>query len=807
MNAHRRVGLVAENSPDFVARAFACWRTGAAIALLRSPDDSERARRAQVSEVIAPAPGHGWVDARFDPRGESELAQISFTSGTEGEPKGVLLTHGNLADVVTRLNAVMQVNEEIREYVGVPVYHSFGFGRCRAISHVGGRAFVPARGFNPIEINGLLEAGEINAISAVPSLWRVLLQTRAVTPRAAERVRWIEIGSQSMSGDEKLALRTLFGQARIVQHYGLTEASRSTFLEVHSASAAELESVGRPSGAVQLQLASDGSIMIRGPHVSAEMLVGEQRLDPRDAAGWLTTNDRGELREGYLHFLGRSDDMINCGGLKLAPDALEAKIRVGLSSMGEFSVCRVPSPLRGDGILVVATPELQASDAALLSLAVQAAGVFGVNAPDAIRVVRVPALPRTATGKVKRDELSKQFAQTLQRQRSTVSEALATPPRTVSLRRDLAAILGVQQVADHDTFINLGGDSLRYIQASAVVERHLGYLPETWEKLPFSELEALPPRPAGKSQVDPSVLLRALAISSVVINHTGVLEGHLAIDGAAYLLLLPAGYSFGRFQLQRVIDSGRARLALTGLPRIVVPTVLILLLQQLRHAELYAPPLLLFNNFSRPPEVFSYWFIEVFVQIHLLLALALLSQKARALLKAHAYVTSLVLVALSALGSVLLQRLWNTDHLGNLLPQHALWYFLLGWCALFGKQRWQRWVNTGLIVGLALLLLPGSSRSVWIIAGGLFLNWAPPLRLPALAARGISTLASASLYIYVTHFLVLGPFGNAFPSAGFMGQLAAALLVGVTFWFVFERAWQAARRILSRRALQPEVAV
>jgi hypothetical protein len=467
----------------------------------------------------------------------------------------------------------------------------------------------------------------------------------------------------------------------------------------------------------------------------------------------------------------------------------------------------VPSPLRGDGILVVATPELQASDAELLSLTVQAAGAFGVNAPDAIHVFRLPALPRTATGKVRRDALSRQFDQELQRRRAAALEAVPSEPQAAGLRRDIAAILGVHNVADRDTFIHLGGDSLRYIQASVVVERHLGYLPDGWETLPFSELEALPPKRAGKSQLDASVLLRALAISSVVINHTGVLEEHFAIDGAAYLLLLPAGYSFGRFQLRRVIDSGQARLALTGLPRIVVPTVLILLLQQLRHAELHLPPLLLFNNFSMPPDVFSYWFIEVFVQIHLLLALALSWPKARSLLKEHAYVTSLVLVVLSALGSVLLQRVWNTEHLNDLLPQHALWYFLLGWCALFARQSWQRWLNTGLIVGLALLLLPGSSRAVWIIAGGLFLNWAPPLRLPRLAARSISTLASASLYIYVTHFLVLGPFGNAFPSAGFLGQFAAALLVGVAFWLGFEQAWQAARRMLLRRTPQPEIAV
>jgi hypothetical protein len=285
-----------------------------------------------------------------------------------------------------------------------------------------------------------------------------------------------------------------------------------------------------------------------------------------------------------------------------------------------------------------------------------------------------------------------------------------------------------------------------------------------------------------------------------VVNHTGVFEGHFAIDGAAFLLLIPAGYSFGRFQLQRVIESGRAVLALTLLPRIILPTVLILILQQLRHREFIMSPLLLFNNFVTPPgEIFSYWFIEVFVQVHLLLALALTSHWLRTRLRDHAYTTSVALVIASALGTFLWPLLWNTEHLGNLLPHFALWYFLIGWCTLFGQQRWQRWLNSVLIVGLPLLIMPGSSRALWITFGGLFLNWAPSLNLPTPLARTITTVASASLYIYISHFLILEPVGKMFPAAGFLGQVAVALAVGVAFWFCFERLWQLTRGLTGRR--------
>ena len=792
----RIVGLVAVSSPDFVARAFATFQQGKGFVTLRSAEDRQRLALCGGTQLIVPQPGHGWIETRLEPRAGTAPAQICFTSGTEGEPKGVVLNHDNLADVVGRINGVMQVNAEIREYVGVPVYHSFGFGRCRAVCTLGGRAFLPPRGFNPIEINSMLEAGEINAISAVPSLWRVLLATGVVSPRAAARVRWIEIGSQAMSVSEKRAMRQLFPGAIIVQHYGLTEASRTTLLEVHSASDAQLGSVGRTHGRVELGFTPDGRIRVRGPHVTSQMLVGGTFIDPRDAEGWLTSNDRGELRDGVLHFLGRADDVINCGGLKLPPDLLEASVREQLGLRADFSICRVPNPIRGDGILLVASADVTRSDAELAEAVVNAAAAFNVSARDATHVWRVPSLPRTDTGKVKRDELARRF--------SEAHAALAQPPTPApgaaagDLRAELCSLLGVRSIADGDTFINLGGDSLRFIQASVSVERRLGYLPDGWERLPMAALEALPAKRPGWSQFEPSVLLRALAITSVILNHTGAIDRYFAIDGAAFLLLLPAGSSFARFQLQRVIDSGRASAALATLPRVILPTLFVLLVQQARHHDYRLSQLLFYNNFVSAPGGFNYWFIEVYVQVHLLLALVLSIPAARYWLQRRPYASSIAAVFTAAFACVTIPLVWNTEHLGNLLPHFALWYFLLGWCTHFSTRTWQRWLNSVFIVCLSLGLLPGTSRGTWIILGGLFLNWAKPVRLPVPLARAVSTLASASLYIYISHWLVLEPFKRALPSLGFVGQVVCAWLVGIAFWLIVERGWMLLRRLRDR---------
>ncbi|HEY2736647.1 MAG TPA: class I adenylate-forming enzyme family protein, partial [Polyangiales bacterium] len=543
--AVRHLGVVAANSVAYVETAFACLARGQVLVPLRSQEDRERIESGEAGDVCVPdaTPG-GWIEARHVPRNDDALALLAFTSGTEGKPKAVGLTHRNLADVVARLIEVMEITSEIREYVGVPVYHSFGFGRCRTIAAVGGKAFLPAGGFNPLEIARMLERGEINAISAVPSLWRILLHAGTITAELGQRVRWIEIGSQALSRAEKEALKRLFPRANIVQHYGLTEASRSTFLRINDCPDEQLDSVGKAIGNVEVQLSDEGLIRIRGPHVTGRISHEGTSIDPRDDDGYVTTSDLGEFRDGYLHFLGRADDVINCAGLKLPPDQIEARMREQLTKVGELCVCRVPDPMRGDGILIVVPNAHPASDAELIDAAANAALAFGVNARGATHVMRVESFPRTQTGKVQRRQLTQIFVDSPAAKSGTME--------TRDLRSELRAIVAADEIPEGATFTSLGGDSLGYIQAGLAIHRYLGYLPADWENLPISELEALPVRQGGGGTIETSVLLRALAIFGIVLNHSGWLDGRFAIDGGAWLLLIPSGYSFARFQLQRV---------------------------------------------------------------------------------------------------------------------------------------------------------------------------------------------------------------------------------------------------------------
>ena len=129
----------AANSIAYLSAVFAAWRAGDVV--LAKPGSSAISDvpgiRIIRREEFTNAPG--WFEETLAPGPADQPAQISFSSGTTGQPKALLLTHGALNDVVTRINTAMEVDATIREYIGVPVTFSFGFGRARAVAAAGRR--------------------------------------------------------------------------------------------------------------------------------------------------------------------------------------------------------------------------------------------------------------------------------------------------------------------------------------------------------------------------------------------------------------------------------------------------------------------------------------------------------------------------------------------------------------------------------------------------------------------------------------------------------------------------------------------
>lgn len=490
------VGIIAINSIDFVNQIFTCFAENKIAVFLRDETDTYKIEVTGASSIVTPTVQTGWCKPQFTPKisDTDAIAQIAFTSGTTGLPKGVLLSHRALNDVVTRLNEIMEVDSSIREYIGVPVNYSFGFGRCRAVATAGGHFYLPESGFNPLEIRDLLLSGSINAISAVPSLWRTLFQCIDIFGNETHAIKWIEIGSQYMSRQEKETLRHLFPNAIIVQHYGLTEASRSTFLRIDQTQGEHLESVGKAYGQTEIKLSADHKIMIKGPHVAEDLLVEGQLKENIDADGWLETSDLGEIKEGYIYYLGRADDLINCGGIKLSPDDIEKLIREELNIKSGIAVARIDDPMRGNAILVALLKSAELDPKVVKNAAVQAVAKRNIQSPDAIKVMEFDEFPVTATGKVQRRQLGQIYADRMQRLNQSMNNSWApdiasiNPPNEAELPADLTpgqreiimawkSVLGIDHINVDDNFFEIGGDSLTAISVMVKMEK-LGISPQ-----------------------------------------------------------------------------------------------------------------------------------------------------------------------------------------------------------------------------------------------------------------------------------------------------------------------------------------
>jgi serine O-acetyltransferase len=276
-------------------------------------------------------------------------------------------------------------------------------------------------------------------------------------------------------------LRQALPNACIVQHYGLTEASRTTFLRVHEEGEAALESVGRAEGRVRVRINERGRIEIQGPHVALAILDGDrvQRLGPE---AWLETSDNGALVSGLLYFHGRADDLINCAGVKLSPEHLETRIRQELGIAGDFCIARCPDSLRGDGILVALTSDTVEQKTRIVDRLCALAEAQGVAACGALTVCCVDSLPRTATGKVQRQQLAglaqKSLGQCCQQQANDFASRVQE-------------VFGVKAFDETACFHDLGGDSLVHMEFSLWLERALGTVPADWESKPLAELVRL----------------------------------------------------------------------------------------------------------------------------------------------------------------------------------------------------------------------------------------------------------------------------------------------------------------------------
>mgnify|MGYP002619621906 FL=1 len=263
------------------------------------------------------------------------VSDILFTTGTTGKPKGVPLTFANEAAAARNINEFIGNTQDDIELLALPVSHSFGLGRVRCCLSKGATLILLGSFANVKKLYRTMEEYHVTGFTMVPASWRYLKKlTCEKLGEYKDQLKYIEMGSAFFSKDEKKELSDLLPHTRVCMHYGLTEASRSAFMEFH-ADAAHLDSVGKASPNTDIKVMDEngkecafnqeGEICVKGEHVTK----GYLDLPIKDSffGDYFRTGDWGyKTEEGYIYLISRKKELINVGGKKVSPIEVEEQL-------------------------------------------------------------------------------------------------------------------------------------------------------------------------------------------------------------------------------------------------------------------------------------------------------------------------------------------------------------------------------------------------------------------------------------------------------------------------------------------------
>jgi long-chain acyl-CoA synthetase len=388
--------------------------------------DSEREEVAHAAAALA-----GKIPVVSDPDGfaasegptprlplETDLASVMYTSGSTGNPKGVTLTHRNLSFVMGSIVEYLEMSAADRVLCVLQL--SFGYGLCQLLTCVrAGATLVVEPGFAfPGRLVQLLSEHRITGLPAVPTVFQVLVSLRGLADRALPDLRFLTNAGASLPAATVAAIRRTFPNASLYLMYGLTECIRVLYLPPDQADVRPTSSGipipgtdawvvgpnGNPADVDQV-----GELMVRGPHVMHGYWRDPERTAERLRPGrwpWEPVLATGDLfrrdQEGYLHWVGRTDDLIKCRGEKVYPREVEEVLHA-MDGIREEAVVGVPDRLLGQAVHAHVAME---PGYALDEVSVRrycAERLEDHKVPQRVSVHE--ALPRTDRGKVDRQAL------------------------------------------------------------------------------------------------------------------------------------------------------------------------------------------------------------------------------------------------------------------------------------------------------------------------------------------------------------------------------------------------------------------
>ena len=350
------------------------------------------------------------------PRAGDDLAAMLYSSGTTGRPKGVMLTHRNLAANAESLVTAWGFGSGDRLLHALPMFHVHGLFvalHCAVLSGASMR-FLPR--FDARMVMRYLP--ECTVFMGVPTYYTRLLGEQDFDAETCRSMRLFIAGSAPLLPETFSAFRERTGHT-ILERYGMTETGMNTSNPLHGER--RMGSVGLPLPGVSVRVADQtsgeemrrgavGELQIKGENVfKGYWKAPEKTAEEFTADGWFRTGDLGVIAEdGYVSIVGRAKDLIISGGLNVYPKEVELCIDE-MRGVEESAVVGVAHADLGEAVTVFvkrAPGTVTVSEADVIAHV--KANLANFKVPK--RVLFVDALPRNTMGKVQKNVLREQLA-------------------------------------------------------------------------------------------------------------------------------------------------------------------------------------------------------------------------------------------------------------------------------------------------------------------------------------------------------------------------------------------------------------
>ena len=380
------------------------------------PEVRRRAPLWRLAVGLVPA---GWLARAVGiPRvADREEAVLLFTSGSSGEPKGVVLSHRNLLGNVSQFSAMLNLSGKDALLACLPFFHSFGCTVTLWYPLVEGvRAVTFPNALDIPNCARLVQKHRITLLCSTPTFLRGYL--RRVEPAQLASLELIVTGAERLPNELAEAFQERFGK-EVLQGYGLTETA--PVVSVNLPEPAPLPgvpvqpsnrrgSVGKlapgmaaqirdPDTGTKLNLHETGMLWLRGPNIFEGYLGEPGRTAEVIRDGWFRTGDLARFDEdGFLFIEGRISRFSKIGGEMVPHESIESRLVevLGLSQEERsVAITGVPDPAKGEALVLLTTRGIEQSE---LRAQLAAAGLPNLWIPR--RVVRVDAIPILASGKL-----------------------------------------------------------------------------------------------------------------------------------------------------------------------------------------------------------------------------------------------------------------------------------------------------------------------------------------------------------------------------------------------------------------------